>query len=67
MSLWVVVTPQRTPALEKMVIRDVGLEELPDGRLLWTVEAPDDVMEALAESSEGYLSVERAGYIEPGA
>ncbi len=63
MSLWVVVTPRKSPALQKLVTRVVNEENLPDGRFLWTVEAPDKVMEALAEATEGHLSVEKCGYI----
>lgn len=63
MSLWVIVTPQQCPLLRRLVTQVVGTENLPDGRFLWTVEASDKVMEALAEATEGYLSVERCGYI----
>ncbi len=63
MSLWVIVTPQQCPLLRKLVTQVVGAETLPDGRFRWTVEASDKVMEALAEATAGYLSVERCGYI----
>ncbi len=63
MSLWVVVTPKRSPTIHKLVTRVLAAEKLADGRVLWTVEAPDEVMEALAEASEGYLSVEPCGFI----
>ncbi len=63
MSFWVVVTPQPSPALRKLVNRVVHVERLPGGQFLSTVEASDEVMEALAEASEGCISVERCGFI----